>query len=59
MRDKPKNTETIRTLVYTVMESVVLGLPGQTVNLEPTLLVKRVPILKKYIDANKVRYLIG
>eukprot|EP00088_Acartia_fossae_P040683 TRINITY_DN423_c0_g1_i4.p1 TRINITY_DN423_c0_g1~~TRINITY_DN423_c0_g1_i4.p1 ORF type:complete len:1453 (-),score=413.83 TRINITY_DN423_c0_g1_i4:690-5048(-) len=57
MRDKPKNTETIRTLVYTVMESVVLGLPGQTVHLEPSLLVKRVPILKKYIDANKEKEL--
>jgi len=55
--DKKLDNETVRTLVYTVIESVVEGAQGETCTLNKELLMERLPILKKYIDADKEREL--
>jgi hypothetical protein len=55
MRDKPLDNETIRTLVYAVMESVVTNEVSGACSVNKDLLAERIPILKKYIDATKVR----
>ena len=55
MRDKPLDNETIRTLVYSVMESVVTNEVSGACSVNKDLLAERIPILKKYIDATKVR----
>jgi translation initiation factor 4G len=57
MRDKPLDNETIRTLVYAVMESVVGEEEGGPCSIKKDLLSERIPILKKYIDAIKEREL--
>ena len=48
--------ETVRTLVTAVIESAVEGLggPGVSCTLDKDTLQARLPILKKYLDANKV-----
>jgi len=55
--DKRLDNETVRTLVYSVTESVVEGAQGETCTLNKELLMERLPILKKYIDADKEREL--
>lgn len=57
--DKPMESKTVRTLVTAVIESVVNGIGGPSVScvLNKDLLNTRVPILKKYLDANKDREL--
>jgi len=57
MRDKPLDNETIRTLVYAVMESVVSNEVSGACSVNKDLLAERIPILKKYIDATKEREL--
>jgi len=59
MRDKPIDNETIRTLVYAVMESVVSKEGSAACSVNKDLLSERIPILKKYIDATKERELFA
>jgi len=57
LRDKPLDNETIRTLVYAVMESVIGDDGSGLCSIKKELLSSRIPILKKYIDAIKEREL--
>lgn len=57
LRDNPLENETIRTLVYAVMESVIGDDGSGLCSIKKELLSSRIPILKKYIDADKEREL--